>query len=109
MLFKDFVVAKNRHLTVYERNRVNKLFDDKPKRMPDDLREELSNIEIAELIESTGLTIVVLNCGKTSEELDEDKKAVRRSVKNACNKIVLTTAMAMASLPFGADIDRWRY
>ena len=103
MLFKDLVVAKNRHLTVYEKNRVIKLFDDKSKKIPESLSDELSDTEVIDVEETPGLTAVVLDCGTTLEAINKEKKAIHESTKRGLNKLALTSSLLMASLGGG----RW--
>ena len=103
MLFKDLVVAKNRHLTIYEKNRIIKLFDDKSKKMPESLSDELFDIEVIEVEENCGLTAVVLDCGTTLEAINKEKKAIQGSTKRGLNRLALTSALMMASLGGG----RW--
>ena len=98
MKFHALTLSKNRHLTVLEKNEVNKLFDNKVKRMPEDLFEELADFDVIKTEESVGLTIVVLDVGKTYEQLEEDNRVSRQSAKNAMKKIGLMSAMLMSSL-----------
>ena len=98
MKFGELAISRNRHLTILEKNEVKKLFDDKAKRMPEDLFDELSDMEVLNTEESVGLTVIVLDVGKTLEQLEEDANTSRQSAKNAMRKIGLLSAMMISSL-----------
>jgi hypothetical protein len=97
MKFHALTLSRNRHLTVLEKNEVNKLFDDKAKRMSEDLFEELADFDVIKTEESVGLTVVVLDVGKTYEQLEEDQREAGQSAKNAMKKIRLLSTMMMSS------------
>ena len=98
MKLRELTISRNRHLTILEKNGVKKLFDDKAKRMPEDLFDELSDMEVLDTEESVGLTIIMLDVGKTLEQLEDDASVSRQSAKNAMRKIGLLSAMMMSSL-----------
>ena len=98
MKLRELTISRNRHLTILEKNGVNKIFDDKAKRMPEDLFDELSDTEVLDTEESVGLTVIVLDVGKTLEQLEEDASVSRQSAKNAMRKIGLLSTMLMSSL-----------
>lgn len=89
-------LSRNRHLTIFEKNKVNKMFDDKRKRMPDDLFDKLSDIEVLEVEESVG-TVVVLDIGKTSEQLEESRRKARHAAKDAMKKISMASMLLTSS------------
>ena len=97
MKFHALTLSRNRHLTILEKNEVNKLFDDKAKRMSEDLFEELADFDVIKTEESVGLTVVVLDVGKTYEQLEEDQREAGQSAKNAMKKIRLLSTMMMSS------------
>jgi len=98
MKLRELAISRNRHLTILEKNEIKKLFDDKAKRMPEDLFDELSDMEVLSTEESVGLTVIVLDVGKTFEQLEEDASRSRQSAKNAMRRIGLLSAMMMSSL-----------
>lgn len=101
MTFKEkhLTLSKNRHLTIYEKNEQNKLFDDKVKKMPADLIDDLSDAEVLKIDDNVGLTVVVLNIGKTADELAEARREAKMVAKNAINKIALTSAIIGSMAP----------
>lgn len=96
MKFHELKLSRNRHLTIFEKNGVNKLFDDKTKRMPEDLFDELSDIEVLEVEESVG-TVIVLDIGKTAEQLEEDSRKAEQATKDFMRKIGMTSMLLMSS------------
>lgn len=96
MKLRELNLSRNRHLTIFEKNRVNKVFDDKRKRMPESLFDELSDIEVLEVKESVG-TVIVLDIGKTPEQLEENKRKTRHAAKDAMKKISMASMLLMAS------------
>lgn len=97
MKLHELILARNRHLTIFEKNKCKKLFDDKAKRMPKSLSDELSDVEILETEGRIGVTVVVLDIGKTVEQLEEDKRKVHLAAKNAMRRIGLATTLLMSS------------
>lgn len=98
MKYGELVFSRNRHLTILEKNGVNKLFDDKAKRMQDSLRESLSDVIVLEIDESVGLTIVTLDIGKTIEELNEERRISKEMVDGTRKRIMLETMTLMAAM-----------
>ena len=96
MKLRELSFSRNRHLTIFERNRVNKVFDDKRKRMPESLFDELSDIEVLEIEENVG-TVIVLDIGKTLKQLEEGRRKARHAAKDAMKKISMTSMLLMAS------------
>jgi len=94
-------LSRNRHLTIFEKNKVNKMFDDKRKRMPDALFNKLSNIEVLEVEESVG-TVIVLNTGKTLKQLEGSRRKTRQAAKDAMKKISMAS-MLLTSSVLGCD------
>jgi len=98
MKFNEIIISKNRHLTILEKNEVNKIFDDKAKRMPSSMRDQLSDIEVLDVEDSVGLTIIILDIGKTFEELKEDRREMKSAAKNTLQKALFLSTMTMATL-----------
>lgn len=96
MKLRELNLSRNRHLTIFEKNRVNKMFDDKTKRMPDDLFDKLSDIEVLEVEESVG-TVIVLNIGKTTKQLEESRRKVSQAAKDAMKKISMASMLLTSS------------
>ena len=96
MKLRELNLSRNRHLTIFEKNRVNKMFDDKTKRMPDDLFDKLSDIEVLEIEESVG-TVIVLNIGKTTKQLEESRRKVSQAAKDAMKKISMASMLLTSS------------
>ena len=104
MKLRDINLSRNRHLTIFEKNKVNKVFDNKAKRMPELLFDELSGIEVLEIEESVGVTFVTLDMGKTTEQLEDDRRNVEQSAKDAMRKISMATALVAASFMGGGSM-----
>lgn len=96
MRLRELNLSRNRHLTIFEKNKYKKLFDDKTKRMPESLFDELSGIEVLEVEESVGLTIITLDTGKTWEQLMEDRRSTKKSVRHLFRRIGLASALGMS-------------
>ncbi len=97
----ELSLSRNRHLTIFEKNRVNKIFGDKRKRMPESLFNELSDIEVLEIEESVG-TVIVLDIGKTSEQLEDSRRKATQAAKDAMKKISIAS-MLLVSSTLGCD------
>ena len=105
MKLRDVNLSRNRHLTILEKNKQKKLYDDKAKRMPESLSDELSGIEVLETEERVGCTVVVLDVGKTAEQLEEDRRKANLAAKNAMRRIGMATALLMSS-SLGGDYSQ---
>ena len=101
MKLNELLVSKNRHLTIFEKNKIKKIFDDKAKRMPDDLRQRLSDVEILEVDDNVGLTTIVLDIGKTEEELSKERTESAKHAKQALTRIQLASGMMLSALGGG--------
>lgn len=97
MKLRELKLSRNKNLTIFEKNGINKLFDDKTKRMPEDLFDELSDIEVLEVEEGFG-TVIVLDIGKTLEQLEEDSREAEQALKDFKRKIGMTSMLLMSSL-----------
>lgn len=108
MKLRGLSLSRNRHLTIFEKNKINKVFDDKRKRMPESLFDELSDIEVLEIQESVGTTFIVLDIGQTTEQLEEDRRKARQAAKNAMRRIGMTSMLllTMSSSLGGADMTK---
>lgn len=105
MKLRELISARNRHLTILEKNKQKKLYDDKAKRMPESLSDELSDIEVLETEERIGCTVIVLDTGKTAKQLEEDRRKANLAAKNAMKRIGMATALLMSS-SLGGDYSQ---